>query len=296
MKKQNIIWGNVTNFQSQAARENTPIPQEAIRRSCGNGALKKWVSKGTSCFFLISFFNCCSDGVHLPAHSLCSVGMVLSPSRGLSGLCCEGLWITKSFQGCWRGWSTFLFLFVEHKACRREIAKYCSSPAGVREVFGLFTRLPPEPTSSFISINKLPLHGFYVRSGVKRGREMKGDFFVEWIIPLPLSSLPSCLFLLPWKGGLTWKNLGIHKRGHSALGLNIHHLRDQFMSGLRCNFSLQFFCPSDLESEKIFIESAPCNSQWFLPFFRGNWEQHKSELMGFRINQLVPVLLIMQMG
>lgn len=68
------------------------------------------------------------------------------------------------------------------------------------EALGLFTRLPPEPTSSFISINKLPLRGFYVRSRVKRGREMKGNSFVEWIIPLPLSPLPSCLFLLPCRG------------------------------------------------------------------------------------------------
>lgn len=41
IKKQNIVAGNVTNFQREAARENTPIPQEAIRRSCGNGALKR---------------------------------------------------------------------------------------------------------------------------------------------------------------------------------------------------------------------------------------------------------------
>lgn len=39
--QENIVPGNVKNFQREAARENTPIPQEAIRRSCGNGALKR---------------------------------------------------------------------------------------------------------------------------------------------------------------------------------------------------------------------------------------------------------------
>lgn len=57
------------------------------------------------------------------------------------------------------------------------------------EALGLFTPLPPEPTSSLISINQLPLRGFHVR-----GREMKGNCFVEWIIPLSLSLLflPGC--------------------------------------------------------------------------------------------------------
>lgn len=77
-------------------------------------------------------------------------------------------------------------------------------------------------------------------------------------LSLFLPFLPACFSCLV--EGIDLEEFGhLAKQGSHSLGSDIHHLLDQFVSGLKCNFSLQFFSPTHLESEKAFIESAPCN-------------------------------------
>lgn len=163
-----------------------------------------------SCFFsLISFlFYCCSNGIHLPARSLGSAGAVLSPSTGLSALCCEGLWARKSF---WRLLErmkhSFLFLFVEHEACRREIAKYCSSPAGVGSTWFIYSS--PTWTNLQLHFNKsAPTPWFLCEEWGKERKGNEGKLFCGVDYSSPSFSLSFLAVFLALERGFDLKEFG----------------------------------------------------------------------------------------
>lgn len=162
-----------------------------------------------SCFFLISFFIV-APMEFICLHALPVVGTVLSPSRGLSCLSCQGLWISKSFQGCWRGWSTFLFLFVEHKACRREIARYCSSLAGVGSTWFIYSS--PTWANLQLHFNKwAPTSWFLCEEWGRERKGNEGKLFRGVDCTSPFFSPSFLAVSLALQGDLTCKNLGISK-------------------------------------------------------------------------------------